>query len=77
MSSQRPAFLRRATATIIGADALLILFPPLHWAMGNGSAALALGYAIGVPVLIGVSLVVLDRITAVHGNPATEAEVLR
>lgn len=51
----------RLTTAIVVIDAFLILFPPLHWWLAEGDLALALGYAIGVPVLIALSLIVLER----------------
>lgn len=62
MSANQKDSRRGIAAIILGIDALLILFPPLHWIFGNGSPVSALGYVIGSSILILASLYVLDRL---------------
>ncbi|WP_311477101.1 hypothetical protein [uncultured Gulosibacter sp.] len=58
---------------IVAIDAFLLLFPPLHWWLLAGSPTTALLYVIGVPVLLALSLLLLDRIT--HQSTQVEPEI--
>ena len=57
-------------AFVVFIDAVLILFPPIYWGMASGSMALALTYVIGVPTIVALSVVLLDKNTKseVTGN---------
>mgnify|MGYP006889977067 CR=1 FL=1 len=49
---------------IVAVDAFLLLFPPLHWWLLAGKPTVSMLYVIGVPLLLALSLLVLDRTTA-------------
>lgn len=45
---------------IVAFDALLILFPPIHWLLQPGSTAMSLTYVLGAPVVLFASLFLLN-----------------
>lgn len=63
MAKRSSSRLRRWIVAIVIIDALLILLPPLYWAMAAGNQTLALVYVLGVPTVVALSVPLLDRIT--------------
>lgn len=59
--------------TIVAIDALLILFPPFHWWFASGDMTLALVYVIGAPVLLALSLPVLDWASQTEADGGEQA----
>ncbi|MEU3847427.1 hypothetical protein AB0E44_10595 [Micrococcus terreus] len=49
---------------IVIIDIVAVLAPPLHWMFGNGNPGLALGYLIGVALMVTLSLPVLHALSA-------------
>ncbi|WP_028217611.1 hypothetical protein [Paraburkholderia oxyphila] len=71
-SAQRaPAKWRRSLiAAIVGIDFVLSLTPQLHWAAGNGTPLVSIGYFLGTCVFITLTLGVMVMIDPDKGgNP--------
>lgn len=58
---------------IVAIDAALILLPPLHWLLRGDSPALSLTYVLGTPMLLLISLFVLNR-AAASSTPELQCE---
>ncbi|MEA5455459.1 hypothetical protein SPF06_12065 [Sinomonas sp. JGH33] len=50
---------RATVAAVLLLNSVLMLFPPIHWAIAGLGPVGALGYALGAPLVAVVSLVVL------------------
>jgi hypothetical protein len=63
MMKRDPRLFNRWIAFIVLLDAVLILFPPIYWAMASGTMFIALTYVVGVPTVVAISVPVLDGLT--------------
>lgn len=49
-------------ASLVAADAILLLFPPIHWVAGSHGAGASIGYFVGSSLAVMGSLFVMVRL---------------
>lgn len=57
-----PLKTRKAYATIVWVNLLVMLFPPIHLLMAGGNVTLALVYFIGSPLVLIASMLLLTNL---------------